>query len=237
LYAAPLLAVMVAAGLVAVADRVERLWSVLRARWIVMAFLYPSVILAAVLTFVPPPDWGARGLEVRPLAEDFRLRSQGEPIYVFARAAPAWVFHTTDWSQPDTVRLAWAARIVGPDGPGSVNGASRGRRVRGEGASLAYEHDGRIELFGTPSGSRGRMISGYTPAAPDSGWAESEAWRIRQAAQPYVWVVLSDFAHPRLDERAALLAALKGAGAEVVYTNETADAVLYRLRFWSKSTD
>jgi hypothetical protein len=237
LYAAPLLAIMVATGLVVVANRVEGLWSRLRARWVVMAFLYPSIILAAVLTFVPPPDWGVRGVEVRPLAEDFRLRSNGEPIYVFARAAPAWVFHMTNWTHPDTARLTWAARIAGPDGPGSVNGASRGRRVRGEGASLAYERDGRMELFGAPSGSRGRMVSGYTPPAPDSGWGESEAWRIHQAAQPYAWVVMSDFDHPPLDERAALLAALKGAGGEVVYTKESADAVLYRFRFQPKSTD
>jgi hypothetical protein len=202
-----------------------------------MGFLYPSIILAAVLTFVPPPDWGVRGVEVRPLVEDYRLRSKGEPIYVFARAAPAWVFHTTDWSGPDTARLAWAARILAPDGPGSVNGASRGRRVRGEGTSLAYEDAGQTELFGSPSGSRGRMVTGYTPPAPDSGWAESEAWRVRQAARPYAWVVMSDFEHPGLDERAPLLAALKGAGGEVVYTNESADAVLYRLRFHSRATD
>jgi hypothetical protein len=81
------------------------------------------------------------------------------------------------------------------------------------------------------------MVSGYTPPAPDSGWGESEAWRIRRAARPYTWVVMSDFAHPHLDERVALLAALKGAGGEVVYTNETADAVLYRVRFQPKSTD
>jgi len=48
---------------------------------------------------------------------------------------------------------------------------------------------------------------------------------------------MSDFAHPHLDERIALLAALKSAGGEVVYAKETADAVLYRFRFQPKSTD
>jgi hypothetical protein len=233
LFAAPLLAIMLATGLVMLAERIERLWPRLHSRWLVMAFLYPSVIVTAVLTFVPPPDWGVRGLEVGPLAEDFQLRSRGEPIYVFARVTPPWVFHTTDWSRPDTARLAWVARIAGPDGPGFVNGASRGRRVPGEADSLVYRQAGRVELFGTPSGSQGRMGTGYTPPRPDPGWAETEAQRIRDASRPYAWLVMSDFAHPGLDERAALMTAVDDAGGEVVYTRETADAVLYRLRFQS----
>jgi hypothetical protein len=231
LFAAPLLAIMVATGLVGLAERAESMWPRIRSRWLVMAFLYPSVMVAAVLTFVPPPDWGIRGLEVRPLADDFRVRSRGEPIYVFARVTPPWVFHTTDWSRPDTARLAWVARIAGPDGPGFVNGASRGRRVAGDADSLVYRQKRGIELFGTPSGSQGRMGTGYTPPQPDPGWAENEARRIRDAARPYAWMVLSDYAHPNLDERALLMAAVDDAGGEVIYTNQTADAVLYRLRF------
>jgi hypothetical protein len=231
LYAAPLLAIMIAIGLVAVAGRIEGAWPRLRARWLVTGFLLPSLILTAVLTFAPPADWGIRGMEVRPLAEDFRLRSDGEPIYVFARVAPPWVFHTTDWSRPDTTRLAWLARMAGPGGPGFVNGASRGRRAPGDGDSLVYRYGGRVELFGTPSGSQGRMGTGYTPPVPDPGWAETEARRIRGVARPYAWMVMSDFAHPGLDERLALLTAVNHAGGEVVYTKETADAVLYRLRF------
>jgi Dolichyl-phosphate-mannose-protein mannosyltransferase len=237
LYASPLLAIMVAVGLVAVAEQIQRLWPQLRARWIMMGFLYPSVILTAFLTFMPPKDWGLRGMEVSPLAEDFRTRSRGEPIYVFARAAPPWVFHTTDWDRPDTTRLAWAARIAGPDGPGFVNGASRGRRIPGEADSLVYRREGMTELFGTPSGSQARMGTGYTPSVPDPGWAESEALRIRDAARPFVWVVMSDYAHPQLDERVSLMTAVREAGGEMVYARETAAAVLYRLRFHRGATD
>jgi hypothetical protein len=237
LYAAPQLAIMVAIGLVAAADRIESIWPRLHARWLITGFLYPSLILAAVLTFVPPADWGIRGMEVRPLAEDFRRRSRGEPIYVFARVAPPWVFHTTDWTQPDTARLAWVARVAGPDGPGFVNGASRGRRSPGDGDSLVYSEDGQVELFGTPSGSQGRMVTGYTPPTPDPGWADTEAGRIRDVARPYAWVVMSDYAHPRLDERAVLMAAVNDAGGKVVYKKETADAVLYRLRFDHATAD
>jgi hypothetical protein len=237
LYGAPLMAIMVAIGLVAAADRIERVWPRLRARWVVVGVLYPSLTLAAVLTFVPPTDWGIRGMEVRPLAEDFLRRSRGEPIYVFARVSPPWVFHTTDWSRPDTTRLAWVARMAGPDGPGFVNGATRGRRSPGEADSLVYGRGGRVELFGTPSGSQGRVGTGNTPPTPDPGWAETEAERIRDVARPYAWVVMSDYAHPGVDERAALMNAVKEAGGKVVYTKETTDGVLYRLRFYHPSTD
>ena len=232
LYGSPLLAIMVATGLVAVAGRVEQRWARIRARWVLMCFLYPSFVLTGVLTF----GWGLQGEEVRPLAEDYRLRGSEEPIYVFARTVPAWMFHTTHWAQADTTRLAWAARMSGPQGPGFGNAGSRGRRVRGEDAALVYTHQGHVELFGSSSGAQGRVGVGYVPPTPDPGWAESEAWRIRDSARPYAWIVMSDFAHPPLDERAALIAAVKDAGGQTVYSKETADAVLYRLRFRSQST-
>jgi len=54
---------------------------------------------------------------------------------------------------------------------------------------------------------------------------------MRAAAKPYIWIVMSDFAHGLLDERAILLRAVHAAGGEVLYTKATADAVLYRVRF------
>ena len=233
LFASPLLALMVATGLVAAARGIERRWPRLRVHWVLMCFLYPSLILTAVLTF----DWGIQGEEVRPLAEDYRRHGSQEPIYVFARAVPAWLFHTTDWTHADTARLVWAARVSGPYGPAFGNAASRGRRAPGDDAGLVYAHEGHLELVGSSSGSQGRVGVGYVPPTPDPGWAESEAWRIRQSARPYAWIIMSDFAHPPLDERAALIAAVKDAGGETVYVKATAAAVLYRLRFRSRSTD
>jgi bifunctional ADP-heptose synthase (sugar kinase/adenylyltransferase) len=54
---------------------------------------------------------------------------------------------------------------------------------------------------------------------------------MRSVAKPYVWIVLSDYAHGPLDERAILMKAVQAAGGEVVYTKATADALLYRVRF------
>jgi hypothetical protein len=231
LFTAPLLCVMVAGGIVWVASEIERRWTQVRARWVLLLFLYPSIVVAAALTFTPPADWGVRGVEVSPLAEDFYLHGHGQPVYVDARTVPAWVFHTTDWSSPDTSRLAFAAWAAGPDGPGFVNAASRGTRAPGEGKELAYRTGSWLELYGTPTGSQGRPLVGHVPSRPDSGWAESEAWRIREAARPSIWILLSDFEHGGIDERQILIEAVERSGGQVVYSRSTADAVLYRVQF------
>jgi hypothetical protein len=231
LFSAPLLAILVSAGAVVIAQALERSWPKLRARWVLLLLVYPSFILAATLALASPSDWGFHGVEVRPLAELYQRRGRGEPVYVFPRAVPAWVFHTTSWSAPDTARLRWVAEIAGPVGPGFVNGASRGTRQRGDGAGLVYASDGKRELFGTSTGAQGRVGVGYTPPEPDPGWAESEAWRMRTAAKPFVWIILSDYAHGTLDERAILMKAVEATGGEVVDSSAAADAVLYRVRF------
>jgi len=231
LFSAPLLAILVATGAVVLAKAAERAWPRIRARWLLLALVYPSLLLAATLAVAPPKDWGFRGVEVRPLAEEY-LKSPGkEPAYIFPRAVPAWVFHTTNWSAPDTARLRWVATVAGPTGLGFVNGPTRGPRPLGEGATLAYASNGRTELFGTSTGAQGRVGVGYSPPRPDPGWAESEAWRIRSAARPYIWVVLSDYAHGPLDERTILMTAVRDAGGTIVHTEAAADAVLYRIRF------
>jgi hypothetical protein len=66
---------------------------------------------------------------------------------------------------------------------------------------------------------------------PDPGWAESEAWRIREAAAPFIWIVMSDFVHAATDERQVLMEAVENVGGTVVYSKSAPDAVLYRIRF------
>jgi hypothetical protein len=237
LFSGPLLAILVAIGGVAVATLIERTWPRIHARWILLLLVYPSLVLAATLAFAVPPDWGFRGVEVRPLAKIFRERGRGEPIYIFPRSVAAWVFHTTDWSAPDTARLEWVARVAGPTGPGSVNGASRGPRPLGDGIGLVYSYAGAEELYGTSTGAQGRMGAGYIPPEPDPGWAESEVWRMRTAARPYIWIIISDYAHGPLDERAILMKTVSAEAGEVVFTRATADAVLYRVRFPPKLKD
>jgi hypothetical protein len=235
LFSAPLLAMLVAAGAVVIAQAVERLWSRVRARWVLLLLAYPSVILAATLAFAPPNDWGMHGWEVRPLADFYEERGRNEPVYIFPRAVPAWAFHTTNWNVPDTMRLAWIAEIAGPGGLGFVNGPSRGPRQLGEGAGLVYASQARTELLGTSTGAQGRVGVGYAPPHPDPGWAESEASRMRVAANPYMWIVMSDYEHGTFDEGAILMKAVKAAGGDVAYTKRAPYAVLYRVRFAQES--
>lgn len=161
----------------------------------------------------------------------FRAHGASEPVYIFPRTTPAWVFHTTDWSAPDTARLAWVARDAGPEGAGFVNGASRGPRKLGEGASLISWSVGTEELYGTSTGGQGRMGRWLHPSRARSGWAENEAWRIRGAAAPYIWIVISDYEHGPLDEGEILMRAVAAAGGKVVFSRATADAILFRVRF------
>ena len=234
LFSAPNITVLIAAGAVAVAGLIERHWPRVRARWILQLLLYPSLVLAVTLAVARPADWGFRGVEVRQLAELFRDRAHGEPVYIFSRSVPAWVFHTTNWNAPDTARLTWVARIAGPGGPGFVNGPSRGSRPLGEGADLVYSFQKRQELYGSPTGAQARMGVGYVPPVPDSGWAENEAWRMRTAARPYIWIIASDYAHGSMDERTILMKAVGAAGGEVVFSKAAADAMLFRVRFLSR---
>ena len=230
LFSAPLFAILVAAGAVAVSMRLERSWPRIRARWILLLLVYPSLLLAVTLAFARPPDWGFYGTEVQPLADLFRQRSGGEPIYVFPRAVPPWVFHSTVWSAPDTSRLAWVARIAGPGGLGFINGASRGTRLLGEGSDLTYSYGGVNELYGTSTGAQVRRGS-LSSREPDPGWAESEAWRMRKAARPYIWIIIADYTHGPLDEGEILMNAVAAAGGVVVFDRVTADAALFRVRF------
>jgi hypothetical protein len=186
---------------------------------------------AATLAFTAPTEWGTHGEEIRPLAETYDRSAGNEPVYIFPRSVPAWVFHTTRWMTPDTMRLRWVAHIAGPEGAGFVNGPSRGSRSLGDGADLIYTYGARKELYGNSTGAQGRAGIGYVPSKPDTGWAENEVWRMQSVARPYVWIVFSDYSHGPLDERTILLRALVAAGAEVVYRKGAANAELYRVRF------
>ena len=231
LFAAPLVGTLAASGTVGVANWVEQRWPTFRARWILILTVYPSLLLAVALVVAPSGTWGFYGTEVKPLTRFFVQHSGGEPVYVYPRAAPSWAFHTTDWAAPDTSRLAWVARVTGPNGPAFINGASRGQRFVGDGDTLVYTSALGTELYGTSSGVQVRRGHLSSPK-PDSGWAETEAWRIRRAAQPHIWLIIAD-AHSTPVELTLLMNAIKDRGGRVVYRQTAADAELFRLGFTS----
>jgi antitoxin (DNA-binding transcriptional repressor) of toxin-antitoxin stability system len=89
---------------------------------------------AMLLLFPAVRDTTARW--ARPVAEQSQaLRSitagvwrrvvAGEPVYVFSRDVPIWVFYTTDWRHPDTARVAELIALASSTGPNSGNAPPR----------------------------------------------------------------------------------------------------------------
>ncbi len=127
---------------------------------------------------------------VREAARLYReAREPGDPIYIFATVLPGWTFYTTDWSAPDTARLARMTRLGSYGGPAFENAPPRPHAVRQEGDSLVYPFWGGTEIIGLSHGAQGRSGIGVTATAPDTNWIANEARRIRNAARPVVWVV------------------------------------------------
>ncbi len=131
--------------------------------------------------------------DVRPAVREFERRNApGEPIYVFAASVPAWAFYTTDWGAPDTSRLARMARLASSGGPAFENAAPRGRAIRiGEGDSLAFPFRRGREIIGLYHGAQDRHATGLVQQVPDTNWTTNEARRIRNAATPTVWLLMS----------------------------------------------
>lgn len=156
------------------------------------ALVLPLVCLAIVRTFELEPSGHFQRL-VRELRE---RRLPGEPVYVFARTLPAWIYYSTDWSHPDTVRLRFLTAAARSGGGAFENAPSRGRvreqEVRGLGASAAAPG----ELLGLPSGMEWREVQEHARAEPDSGWVEIERRRIEGAASPGIWVLATAFYEP-----------------------------------------
>jgi hypothetical protein len=127
---------------------------------------------------------------VRDAAREYRTRRDpGDPVYIFAAALPAWTFYTTEWSHPDTARVARMARLGSFGGPAFENAPPRSRPIGLEGDSLIYPLWGGHEIIGLSHGAQGRSAMGVSATAPDTNWTTNEARRIRNAAHPRVWVL------------------------------------------------
>jgi hypothetical protein len=143
---------------------------------------------------------------VRPAVAEFRRRAvPGEPIYVFTGTLPAWTFYTTDWAAPDLQRLERVARLASSGGPVFENAPPRRDSVGTENDSLVFPLDGTREILGAAHGAQWRSGIGLVQYHPDAGWAAAEARRIRAAANPGVWLLVSHsyrlelFIYPELE--------------------------------------
>jgi hypothetical protein len=218
-YAAASLVVPVAAGVVAITESMQRRALVLLSACVLVPPLPRDLALAC------HPN--ARE-NIRAAVREFeRLARPGEPIYVFAATLPAWTFYTTDWTAPDTARLARMARLGSSGGPAFENAPPRHRAIRDDGDSLAYLYRGRREVMGLFHGAQWRSATGPVQYQADTNWTGNEARRIRAAAVPQVWVLV---AHSHALER-FLVPALEERGGRIVDSYEADGARLWRFRF------
>ena len=155
-----------------------------------------------VAILVAPLGWVAilRSLSLEPSGHFAQLVSElkaqrrpGEQVYVFARSLPAWIFYSTDWTHPDSVRLHYLVAAADASGFAFENAPSRGRVRAEELLAAATSPRAPGELLGLPSGMEWVEVREQQRARPDSGWVDVEARRIESAATPGVWVLASTF--------------------------------------------
>jgi 4-amino-4-deoxy-L-arabinose transferase-like glycosyltransferase len=202
LFVAPTLIILVAAAPGAMASRPAA-----------SPALRAAASFAGLVLLLPPLKrdlllaWHPTAFEhVRPAVAEFRRRAlPGEPIYVFTGTLPAWTFYTTDWSAPDLQRLERVARLGSSGGPAFENAPPRGHSVGTENDSLVFALDGTREILGAAHGAQWRSGIGLVQYQPDPGWAAAEARRIRAAANPGAWLLVSHsyrlelFIYPELE--------------------------------------
>jgi hypothetical protein len=223
LFAAPLIYLLVASG---VEWAVRALPGAMqsRIRWGTVALiLIPSTWLSMLQATAKDPP-----AHLRPLLDVLRERRVGgEPVYVFAPSIPPWAFYSTDWSSPDTARLSFLERIAGSGGPSFENATGRGHPVAGEGEGLVYESKAGKEIYGVFTGIEWTPLRGVRKRDPDPGWACNEADRIRAAASPAIWVLMSHL----VGSENELLQELERRGGRRTYARTRNYGLLLRFEF------
>jgi hypothetical protein len=229
LFTVPLVLILGIAGLEGAVERLPSQWG--RRVWLIAGGLVVPPLLAVSL-------WQAVALEDRSRMEPL-LRTldshhrPGEAVWVFGRTLPSWAFYTTDWSRPDRPRLAFFYRVGRSGGPAFENAPSRGHRVTpDEGDGLVYRGPRGEEIIGIPTGMEYVSGRGLLQRRPDSGWVAREAERIRRAANPGVWVVMTEFLGPEFE----LLAELRRLGGQVTDHRFEPGHVIVRYEFAAAGT-
>lgn len=150
------------------------------------------------------------------------------PVYVFARAVPAWLMATHDGPWRGDARLSrWTSLAGRPGSPGYENAARTRPVTVGEGDSLVVVTSVRTELVGLATGVEYHIAGAPSAAAPSPGWAAEEARRMVAAARPHVWLVASHFfAGSTRNELRPLVEALEAAGLHMVEERHVGNDVI-----------
>ena len=224
LFAAPLVIVLIVAGLSALRARLAAPASRV-AGPVAGALLVGTLALLAWERVTHPFRYEG----MRQLVAELRSRREPDiPVYLYAGAIPSWTFYGTDWRAPDRERLAWIGHASGIGGPAFGNAPGRGRRVGArEGETLARCSNGTVEVLGLSTGIHWQNYTGFLRLEADTGWAQREAERIAAVAGPDIWLVFANAVGNSVPE---LLAALRARGVQEVEARVWRAAMLYRYR-------
>jgi len=223
-FAAPLVAVVLAAGVEAGWER----WQGSRRAWGFRALVGVWLVILAAMSVNIRRLWAP---PTRPLvAELSRQTGSHEPVYLYAGSVPAWLLYGIDWKGGTDTALA---RVV--EGTQAWNGRdfhnapSRGRAVADtEGAESVFRWRGRPLVVGLSTGIAWREGQWLSQMRPDPGWAERDAARIDAVTDSTAWVL---FTQVYRREIPTLLRALEMRGARAVDSSGSRGAYLYRVRF------
>jgi hypothetical protein len=183
LFAAPLLAIVVAAGLDHVARLAVGRWRVVVATLLVLPIFWYQLRGASVTMYHLLRDNGGATREV------LRVARADEPIYVYVRVLPQWIYYTTDWSAPDMERVRRLVSNAIRSGPNSGNTPPRGRPVVREGYDRVYPFRNSWEIIGIPDGFEWGPETALN-ASVDAGWGENEIDRIIRTGRSNSWALL-----------------------------------------------
>jgi 4-amino-4-deoxy-L-arabinose transferase-like glycosyltransferase len=183
-FLAPLVIVLAALGVQYLADRATEARRSVAAFWLAAVTVLP--VLADART-----QWRAPHVSGPELRSALRAISSqvdlGEPIYLFSRGVPVWLFYSTDWAHPDLARLDRMIDFSRQIGPNSGNAPHRPHVISHEGWALVSHDRERTELVGIATGMED-LLPGATGLKPDSGWATNEAARINAVASRRMWI-------------------------------------------------
>jgi hypothetical protein len=185
--------------------------------------LLPMEFVGMARTFAPEPSGRFQEL-VRALQT---RRRPGEPVYIFARSLPAWIYYSTDWNRPDSLRVEFLSRAAGAAGAAFENLPSRGRVSEPNPGTVVYGSGASAELLGLPSGMEWREVQEHVGLRPDSGWVGIESGRIERVAHPAVWVLASGYYAPESE----LFERLNQSAVRWSFANVRNGSVLARYEF------
>jgi hypothetical protein len=209
LFSAPLVIIMVAAGVAAASNWLRARWN--RVPWFSAACLGLALLpgLDAVRQIREPFQREAVGLLI-PWVE--QQHAPDAVIYVPGRTMAAWLFYSTDWAAPDTARVLRLSRLVSSAGAAFYLAPARGDSIRAEGDAYRFRYRDWLEVVGVSPG-HGPNASGQKQPLPDPGWYNNEVRRMFAAGGRELWLVSATYYPGYLDP---LAAPLEAAGAKVM---------------------